>query len=209
MSAAVSILIPYRPDNPHRTAIRTWQYGYLNTTYPHIPVIVASDGLTPDKPFNRSKALNRARAKATTDWLWVLDTDCAPQPGDLTHGLTTAHHHGWARIYASALQLDQIGTTYVLAGKTTPHSWNALTRRGHALGVPLIHADLWDSIGGWDEQYTGWGYEDCDMTARLIATTGTPPDPPLPDIRTLWHPRDYHARPTALNAERYTATHGR
>ena len=208
-SAAASILIPFRADTPHRSNLRAWQYGYLNVTYPDTSVIVASDGLPSDKPFCRSAALNRARDLAFTDWLWCMDADAAPAPGDLALGLDAAQATGWAVVYAGVLQLDRVGTRYVLDGRSTVHDWNACHARGLAHGLLLIHAQLWDDVGGWDEHYVGWGYEDADMHARLVAAAGAPPPPPVPWIRTLGHPRDYPARPTALNADRYHATHGR
>lgn len=208
-SAAASILIPFRADTPHRQALRDWQARYLRETYPDVEVIVASDGLPSDKPFNRSAALNRCRALSTTDWLWCMDADAAPAPGDLALGLDAALGCGWAVVYAGVLQLDRVGTRYVLEAKTTPHTWNACHARGLAHGLLLIHAQLWDDVGGWDEHYVGWGYEDADMHARLVAAAGAPPPPPVPWIRTLGHPRNYPAHLTALNAARYNDTHRR
>ena len=203
MSAAVTILVPFRATASHWHAIRAWQYGYLNTTYPHIPVIVASDGHTTG-PFTRSKALNNARAKATTDWLWVLDTDCAPHPNDLALAVAAIGTHGWIYPYQSALQLDQVGTRYTLQGLTTPHRWNAHTRHGNAYGLPMLHADLWDDIGGWDEHFTDWGYEDDALRLALTTLHGTPPPSPIEWIRTLQHPRTGHTtRHTTLNHDRY------
>lgn len=203
-----TICVPYRPDTAHRAALADWQWDHLGATHPGVQRVRCDDG-QPDGLFNRSAALNRCRALATTDWLWCMDADAAPAPGDLALGLDAAQATGWAIVYAGVLQLDRVGTRYVLDGRSTVHDWNACHARGLAHGLLLIHAQLWDDVGGWDEHYVGWGYEDADMHARLVTAAGAPPPPPVPWIRTLGHPRDYPARPTALNADRYHATHGR
>ena len=185
---SVSILIPYRPDSPQREAIAAWHRHHLQTTYPCVQTIRCDDGAV-DGPFNRSRALNRCRALATEDLLWVLDVDTAPHPDDLGIALAALGDHAWIDPYRTALELDQVGTTFVLDGRATPHSWNRHTVRGHAHGLPLIRADVWDDIGGWDETFAGWGYEDMAMHDTL--TTLHPPviAPPIEHIRTLTHPR--------------------
>ena len=95
----VTICVPYRPDTDHRAALADWQWDYLGATYPGVQRVRCDDG-QPDGPFNRSRALNRARDLAFTDWLWCLDTDAAPAPDDLAAGLHAAQATGWAVVYA-------------------------------------------------------------------------------------------------------------
>lgn len=200
-TAECSILVPYRPENEHRRRIGGWQWRYLSAVYPGVQIVRCDDGAT-DGPFNRSRALNRARQLATGRILWCLDVDCAPHRDDLGIALAALADHDWLIVYAEVLELDEVGTRYTLDGGSDPHKWNAHTRRGTAYGLPMITAALWDDIGGWDEDYTGWGYEDLAMHRALSAHPPVLPSP-IRWIRTLQHPRDTTSRPTRLNAARY------
>ncbi len=201
--SAVSLLVPYRPENEHRRRIGDWQWRYLAATYPGVQIVRCDDGRV-DGPFCRSAALNRARQLATGDVLWCMDVDAAPHRDDLGIALAALGDHGWLTVYAGVLQLDEVGTRYVLDANADPHTWNAHTRRGPAHGLPMIRADVWDDIGGWDEQYVGWGYEDVAMRDTLTRLHPPVLTSPIRWIRTLRHPRDHpDDRTIQANARRY------
>lgn len=198
-----SILIPYRPENERRAAIGQWQWGYLARTFPGVQLIRCDDGST-DGPFNRSRALNRCRAIATGTVLWCLDCDAAPQPDDLPTIVAALTERAWLPPYETARLLSEPDTAAILAG-ADPVTYDGRPQ-GTAYGLVAMTATTWDAVGGWDESYVGWGFEDLDIALRLRQSHGDS-EPVLPHVLTLSHPRPaVELDPLVrLNHDRYAA----
>jgi hypothetical protein len=166
------ILVPYRPDGDHRDQLWGFTRGWLTRHHLGYPIHLGS---SPPGPFNRSAAINQA-ATAAGDWdvAVICDSDTVVPPAQLEDAVAHAHDTG---LLTSALttvaELSRTSTAALLAdeqidvttlGKIRTRRKDDLTQSS-VIAVPRA---LWDAIGGFDEQFSGWG---CEDNAFWIAAT--------------------------------------
>jgi predicted glycosyltransferase involved in capsule biosynthesis len=92
------------------------------------------------------------------------------------------------------------------SGVVTPNTFS---------GVTAIPRGLWDAVGGYDERFVGWGWEDLSLWSACCALAGYErvPGP----IYHLWHPRSWeqnegspdHPRNQVLGERYLAAKHDR
>lgn len=150
-----------------------------------------------DKGFRAGMIRNKAAAKASGDYLIFLDGDCIPshyfiarhaklaEPSTfvtgnrvlLSEGFTnrvleqTIPIHSWSLYHWLIAKLKKqsnriLPTLSVPLGslrKMQPRKWQ---------GAKTCNLAMWKkdfvNVNGFDEQYTGWGYEDSDLVIRLM-----------------------------------------
>lgn len=161
----VAVCVPYRAGVPQRD--RAWEY--VRAWWgDHHPVYVA-DG---DKGMmNRSRARNTAAAEAG-DWDVAIfgDADTIGSHPLILEAATIAYETGHLSYpFTRFVGLTQSGTNQLLAGKPI----RSIRKRyeNSPGGIVCIRRDLFDEIGGWDEQFVGWGFEDVAF-ARAARTLG-------------------------------------
>jgi hypothetical protein len=152
-----------------------------------------TEGDSPDGPFNRSAALNRA-ADASGDWdvAVIADADAfVPQP-QLDRAVRIARDTGkLAAAFETVIELSRQCTMDLL--DTGQLSWQTLQAdrvrtdplctQSLILAVPRA---LWDRVGGFDEQFRGWSAEDNAFWHSCAITAGTPARVPG-SVFHLWH----------------------
>jgi hypothetical protein len=194
------ILVPRRSDGGHRD--RLWDFcrkWWLNN-HPDWPII---EGASPDGPFNRSAAINdAARQAGAWDVAVVLDTDVIVNPECVQVAVNTAATSGRMVItHRERVDLSRRGTEQVLAGYRGP--WRTRTMVERVWGSSdsscvAIPRTLWDEVGGFDERFVGWGYEDTAFVITCERATG--PVVKLDgEVFHLWHKR-------APDGERHSPT---
>lgn len=194
----VVILVPRRADNGHRD--RLWQFArtWWENDHPDWEII---EGHHDFGPFNRSAAINRA---ATEGGQWdvaiIIDSDILADPEATRSAVTLAYATNQMVLgYNERIHLTQVGTERVMSGFRG--SWespgmiaNRLTDACSSLVV--VSRKLWDEVGGFDEQFVGWGWE--DVAFRIACETLG--DGPMQKIGArIWHL--YH-RPSHENNAR-------
>ncbi|GLC27136.1 glycosyltransferase family 2 protein [Roseisolibacter agri] len=144
----------------------------------------------PDEGFRLSAIRNRALARATGDYVLMVDGDCVLHPGFV------ASHVAFARpgtfVQGSRVLVDQARSARALAAGDTRFGAfdRGLRNRHYALSLPLLsrlvppNADplrgtrgcnmaYWRAdavrVNGFNEQFVGWGREDSEFTARMLA----------------------------------------
>lgn len=185
----VVILIPFRSSDARRDQLLDFTRCWLDNSHTW-PVIL---GESPEGPFNRAAALNDA-ARRAGDWDYavVYDADTVVPARQLTGALQMAQVTGRATYaFSSVVELGQGCTDDLLGGedltldalriekiRTEP-----LQVQSSALVVPRA---VWDTVGGFDEQFRGWGGEDNAFHHAVSVCCGAPGRIPGHAFH-LWH----------------------
>lgn len=183
--------------------------GIERQTIPPAEVVVAEDGARDDTArvvatfaervpypvahatqeqggFRRSRILNQAIARASSEYLVFLDGDSVPHPRFVADHAAHAERGCWVqgrRAYVKEPYVEEFVPTfgsvlaYALAGKMTGLGKAfrlpvARVKRDRNLsGVLGCNLGIWRddlaAVNGYDEAYEGWGREDSDLAARL------------------------------------------
>lgn len=189
MNERVVVLVPRRPDGAHRD--RLWEFCRRPWEERGWPIIEgghhADEGL-----FNRSAAINRAAAEAGNwDYAFIVDADVIAGDEQVIEALNRARR--WDVLcfaFSAYFALDQAGTDRLLAGHLRG-DWHRHARHvalNMSSSIEVVPRRLWDEVGGFDETFTGWGWEDVAFMfacgalrdGRIERTSG--------EVWHLWHP---------------------
>ena len=189
-------LVPRRKDGGHRDALWEWCRERWEALLPDVPIV---EGHHDDGPFNRSAAINTAAGLAG-DWDLgiVIDSDvllpisqvgAAIETAQRTGNVTWAHrrwrglHEDWTR-QVLRRKVDYFGPECdrtdidLLVERTNPLSWSC------CFVIPRV---VWDEVGGFDERFVGWGFEDMAWQSVIAGLHGF--ERIDGDVLHLWHPR--------------------
>lgn len=190
-----ALLVPRRADGGQRD--RVWKFLKGHWEQLGWPIY---EGHQDDGPFNCARALNLAAKQGPWDIAVIAGSDLyvslnqvraavgkASRTGNLVH----AHDHFYA--------LSQEATERVLKGDE-PETWMAEWDEPMIGNGPVaITRELWEEVGGYDEGFVGWGYEDvafrflCERAAGEAWVPG-------PNFH-LWHPIDASETNEGANPE--------
>lgn len=208
------ILVPRRADGGPRDKLWDWCRAWWEREQSHMPII---EGHHDGGLFNRSAAVNRAAALAG-DWdvAVLIDSDVICNPERVKAAVRLAHETGQMVLpHDIRKDLSTRGNQKVMAG--FEGNWEPLvhtTYRDMVSSIVVIPRRLWDEIGGFDESFAGWGYEDTAFAAAaqtfghgIIRMPG--------ELWHLWHPTAKEGRPgtdtwsrNSTRGQRYRAAIG-
>jgi GT2 family glycosyltransferase len=180
------ILVPRRADNGPRDVL--WDYckpRWANLGYP----IYEGDHL--DGPFNRGAAVNTA-AQMAGDWdtAIVIDSDVLVGEGQVNDALNLAERlQRMVFTFRTYQALNHVGAKRVMEGLTG--SWKPFIRvtfHDNRSASFVIPRSVWDKIGGFDERFVGWGWEDLAFAFSASAAAGNYLRI-TGDLWHLWHPK--------------------
>lgn len=174
----VVILVPWRTDGGHRERLWGIAQARWRALFPEWPII---EGASPDGPWNRAAAVNRA-AREAGDWdiALIVDADvmlarpqvvAAVETAQRTGKVTWAHRE-WVELTRDATEgLIRDGAPLAPeldfdpddVRKRNPISWSC------CMAVPRA---VWDALGGMDERFVGWGGEDTAFAAAVQGLHG-------------------------------------
>lgn len=185
-----AILVPRRSDGAERD--RLWSYARARwaVAFPDWPII---EGHHDDGPFNRSAACNQAAALAG-DWhtAIVIDADVLPDENAVRSAVAIAAGTGGpACAYDRRLHLTARGTVRILE-QGYRGSWEPLVKhdlRDSVSGAYAVRRDLWDAVGGFDELFVGWGWEDIAFRIATETISGRHMARVVGNLWHLWHPK--------------------
>ena len=195
----VVFLVPRRKDHGPRDKI--WEYC-RRRWQKYMPDVQVFEGHHDKGPFNRSAAVNRA-AEAAGDWDIgiVIDSDVllsisqvrAAIASAASTGRVTWAHRRWRGIREDAtrrivddrhnreldmpeeLDRDELD---LIVERTNPLSWSC------CIAMPR---KVFDDMGGFDERFRGWGFEDMAFQSVICGLYGW--ERIEGDVVHLWHPR--------------------
>lgn len=192
----VVFLVPRRNDNGHRDLLWTnaakprWQQ-----MFPSWPIV---EGHHDEGLFNRSAAINTA-AREAGDWdlAIVIDSDVLLKKSQVEAavaraaetGKVTWAHRRWRGIsedWTKRIVADRqiYGDEFedvdldILVERTNPLSWSCCI---------VIPRAVFDDLGGFDERFRGWGFEDMAFQSVIVGLYGY--ERIEGDVIHLWHPR--------------------
>ena len=204
------ILVPRRDDNGPRDALWAWCKAWWEREQSHMPIV---EGYHTDGLFNRSAAVNRA-ARLAGDWdvAVIIDSDVICDPNRVKEAVGIARESG-SMVLPHSVRYDLSPRASLEVRAGDPNALFAATprwRRAHVAhvyaaenghpsvsSVVVVPRRLWDEVGGFDEAFRGWGYEDtafaaaCETFGGIVRMEGE-----------VWHL--YH--PTAREGKRGTET---
>lgn len=203
----VVILVPRREGFRDRDILWAWVRDWWQRSLPEFEIF---EGNHTDGQFNRSCAINRAAGLA--DWKqpkpWdvaiIIDSDIICDAERVRQGVALAIESGRMVLpFNVRYDLNEAGSKKVMGGYAG--DWKPFIRHTYnniVSCVNIVTRKLWDAVGGFDEGFVGWGFEDNAFTASCRAMSG---GPELRIPGDLWHM--YHA--TAKEGKRGTETHRR
>lgn len=196
----LSILLPYRPDQGIRDRNFLWVVSYYERMFPEAELCV---GLAEDKPFNRSKAVNLAAAQATRSVFAIADADLFFERKLMDDSLQLLGSVPWIVPYRHIVRLSQPLSERILRSNPgwpldkklkLPRLKEASVRVG---GLIVLERSSFESVGGFDERFIGWGGED-DAFASAANTALGRYVRLKHTIYHLWHPKvGYERNPYA------------
>lgn len=193
----VVTLVPRRSDGGHRDRLWEFARAQWEASHPDYPVFEGHHEKH-EGPFNRSAGINRGSA-AAGDWdvALIIDGDVIPDPDAVRRAVDFAARTNRMTVsHTRRVMLGRKMTEAILDGYKG--NWE---KRGTQVFTDscscciAVSRTLWDLVGGFDEEYVGWGFEDSAFGAMAIAKTG-----PIQFIDStlfhLWHPESPEANPS-------------
>lgn len=184
----VSVLIPYRYSSPHKERLFAWVTSRLACTL-QWTVVVAEGNL--DGEFSRGKSINyAARLAKDADVFVICDADTIADPKFVHAAVDLATQGGWALPYTMYYNLDENETELTLKRPTTTHlspPRNPIHSLNYVVsGMVAVSREAFESVGGFDERFIGWGYEDDAFVSSLMSLVG-PIQRADGFVSHLWH----------------------
>lgn len=202
-------LIPYRKADPARE--RAWEIARVYyETWPWPYYLGDGDG----EEFQRSAAINDASRRAG-DWdiAVIADADTVQEFRPVERALEMVHETSvvpWETRY----KLSRAGTDklamygYDVCGLNDLDIEDGFAHPNRLRGYPptrtgstiVVSRAAWERATGFDESYTGWGYEDQDFRVKIGQLTSI-----SGRIWHLWHPLAPRDARTKANGRRFRA----
>lgn len=203
----VSVLVPFRPDGAERDRNWRWLRARLEGEHPGWEIVEASCG---DGPWNKPAAVNRAARRSSGDVLVVSDADVFVAGRALDAAVARVRHAAWVVPHGPTRRLTEAATAAVVEGADPrrARTYGRTRVAGAGGGLLVVPRAGFELVGGMDENFAGWGFEDVAFALALDALVG-------PHVRLdaplfhLWHrpqprPDPPKGRP-APNRARYRA----
>lgn len=184
----LSVLVPYKPDYGERDILWNYTKKRYETLMPELELCVGCD----ESPaFNRSLAVNNAARQARGDVFIISDSDVIFDPRLI--GLIAGHIETRQYLipFTRGIRLTQRATFRVLSGEDVSASGMSHRDIEFELSIPgslmnVITREAFEKIGGMDERFMGWGYEDFAYIEALRRFYGMPHRIDF-TIFHLWH----------------------
>jgi hypothetical protein len=197
-----SVIIPtYKHNSPERERLLEWVIARYLGCFDEATIILGEDDSV---PFNRARARNNAFKDVATENVIIADGDTAFDPGAITIGLAMLEGGApWVIPYGDK---DYYNLTEAYTQSILDNPMDLITEPvwDHRIkswaGLLIARTEDCRSVGGYDETFEGWGWEDIAFRIKMDAHVGR--HQRVPDGRALhlWHLRgeDEFRTPTEL-----------
>lgn len=182
------LLVPRRADGSVRDRLWAFCQAQWRKDHPDFDIFEGHHEAT-EGPFNRSAAINRAaKAAGEFDTAVIIDSDVLIDAAQVRAGLALAQNFDRVIIpFREYHSLTQHGTSRILSGWKGDYRTVSTARHLDSVScVVMVPRVLWDTVGGFDERFIDWGWEDrafawaTDAIAGHLRLNGA--------LWHLWHP---------------------
>lgn len=169
-----SLIVPFKDDESTRGDNWHWCWRWWHRAVIGRDFEVCLGGDSSD-PFNRSRARNNAYSKAKHDTIVIADADTVIDPSSLIKGLSMVSDGiaPWVIPYTTYYNLsEEYSVRLKMAdGFLLPNEKDLDFSYEHRIlswaGILILSRDAFDSVGGYDERFEGWGWEDNAFRLKL------------------------------------------
>jgi hypothetical protein len=193
----LSFIIPFRDDDGSRTAVKEWIVARWAHYFPDAEIIVQGDD--GGKPFSKTLAVNTAFERSTGDVVAMLDADVWIEPEHTREAadLIASGRARWVRPASKVCRLHEAATQRLISQPPSipfpafrKEDYESVRKVWGLLH--LFPREAFESIGGYDPRFRGWGGEDTAAIAAMDTLWG--PHTMLPNrLFHLHHPRPMNA----------------
>lgn len=171
----VVILVPRRGGVEDRDRLWAFARRWWENDFPDWRIVEGSHDYG---PFNRAAALNRAAAAAGAEWdvAVCIDADvlCDPHAVRAAVDVAAATHRPVLG-YHERVHLTEKATQRILAG--FDGNWKGpgfvkTTLYDACSSCVVVSRRLWDEVEGFDEAFSGWGWEDVAFRVATETMSG-------------------------------------
>ena len=181
-----AVCIPWRPGDRHRTRSYGWSRAYWQSQGATVV-----DGSGPTRSAMRNDAARRAFADGF-DNLFFADADTfVPAEQFVVASIQSQDTDQFVLAFDEYMRLPQSMNRRMDA--PIPHTFYRLARSAsspklhHASGAHAMSRTLWERVGGYDERFTRWGFEDRCIWLTANTLAGEHDRIPGPAYH-WWHP---------------------
>jgi predicted glycosyltransferase involved in capsule biosynthesis len=202
-----SIIIPYKPDGGIRDKTFKYIHNYyrqeflFNESY-NVEIIIGKDK-TGKQEFNCSNAINNGVKKSNGDALFIVGADTLIKRTTLYKAVDMLDHSPFVIPFDMLVSLDKYFSQVLMESDYDDINFNQLKNYGESVsiapgctahipknsGVQVMTLDLFYEMGGYEEKFNGWGYEDLHFCWKVLKEYGDYPLLNNECIYHLWHPR--------------------
>lgn len=204
------VVIPWRAA-PSRMDAFARVVDWYRTNLPEAPVETVDTG---DVPFVLAACRNAAMRSAGPDEVVVIgDADTIPERGPLVAAIHAAATSDVVHLpYDEYRWLGRSGSADHAAGIPLEHCAVEQFVDSACSGVYVATRRVWESHGGQDEAFRGWGFEDAAWLLAHTTLLGAPPQRHRGRVYALHHVGETRAgeayEANAARMERYRAADG-
>ena len=124
-----------------------------------------------DKPYNRSWAFNVALKRAKSNIIIFGDSDLIMEHNQFISGINALSEYDMVSPYHKVIDLNpqesSNSTENILKIDRPGRGENDNQKINISGGIAMFRKDSINKIGGWNEDFVGWGAEDDEMTIRV------------------------------------------
>jgi|688.fasta_scaffold240137_2 hypothetical protein len=186
----ISFLIPWNDGDIFRERSYKYNISYLTSFFPDAEICIGGDD---GNVFNRSKARNNAFNKSSNEIICILDADTIVPPTSIIEGVNLVKSKNtWVIPYNDYYNLTKEYSNYIIDNIDVDDLDESNFKYDFKIlswaGALILTREMYSRLGGYDEEFEGWGWEDVAFRIKLDNEISK-------HIRCgsyvahLWHPR--------------------